>query len=230
MKTTLWRNVRNNILIGLMLFLPVAVTVLIVNWLFATTTDVLVQWLPEAARKVPWELFLLRLASLAALVTVLFLAGLLARNVAGKRLYDLGDKLLARVPVFNKLYVSIRQISETLLNQSGGMFKDVVLLEYPRQGAFAVGFVTADVPAALALRLCGQEPPEAWVGVFLPASPPTSGFFVLVRRAELRKLPISVADAMKLLISGGTVFPGTVGAEDGISLLEKAAGWVERRS
>jgi uncharacterized membrane protein len=230
MKTTLWRNVRNNILIGLMLFLPVAVTVLIVNWLFATTTDVLVQWLPEAARKVPWELFLLRLASLAALGTVLFLAGLLARNVAGKRLYDLGDKLLARVPVFNKLYVSIRQISETLLNQSGGMFKDVVLLEYPRQGVFAVGFVTADVPAALALRLCGQETPEAWVGVFLPASPPTSGFFVLVRRTELRKLPISVADAMKLLISGGTVFPGTVGAEDGTSLLEKAEGWVERRS
>ena len=230
MTATLWRNIRNNILIGLMLFLPVAVTVLIVNWLFATTTDVLVQWLPEAARKAPIELFLLRLAALAALVAMLFLAGLLARNVAGKRLYDLGDKLLARIPVINKLYVSIRQISETLLDQSGGMFKEVVLLEYPRQGVFAVGFVTADVPPGLALKLAGREPKEAWVGVFLPASPPTSGFFVLARRAELRTLSISVSDAMKLLISGGTVFPGVVNTEDGASLLEKAAGWVERQT
>ena len=155
MKATIWRTIRNNILIGLMLLLPVTVTVLIVNWLFATTTDVLVQWLPAEARRVAWELFLLRVASLVTLVALLFCVGLLARNVAGKRLYDLGDRLLARVPVINKLYVSIRQISETLLDQSGGMFREVVLLEYPRHGVFAVGFITADVPPALALRLAG---------------------------------------------------------------------------
>ena len=230
MKTTIWRNTRNNILVGLLLFLPVAVTILIVNWLFTTATDVLILWLPAEVRRLPAELFMLRVAALVALVVLLFLAGLLARNVAGKRLYDLGDKLLARIPVINKLYVSIRQISETLLDQSGGMFREVVLIEYPRPSIFAVGFITADVPAVLAQRLSSVESPEAWVGVFLPGSPPTSGFFVLVRRAELRVLKISVADAMKLLISGGTVFPGVVGAEDSASLLEKAEGWVERRS
>ena len=229
MKPTIWRNMRNNILIGLMLLLPVAVTVVIVNWLFTSATDFLVSWLPEEVRRAPGELFMLRVVALVVLVALLFLAGLLARNVAGKRLYDLGDKLLARVPVINKLYVSIRQISETLLDQSGGMFKEVVLLEYPRQGVFAVGFITADVPPALALRLAGQELKEAWVGVFLPGSPPTSGFFVLARRADLLVLKISVADAMKLLISGGTVFPGTVGAEEGTSLLEKAEDWADRQ-
>jgi uncharacterized membrane protein len=230
MKTTIWRDARNNILIGLLLFLPVAVTVMIVNWLFTAATDFLVQWLPEAVRRAPGEVFVLRLAALVVLVALLFSAGLLARNVAGQRLYDLGDRLLARVPVINKLYVSIRQISETLLDQSGGMFKEVVLLEYPRAGVFAVGFITADAPPALALRLAGEEAPAAWVGVFLPGSPPTSGFFVLARRAELRVLEISVADAMKLLISGGTVFPGTVGAAAGTSLLEKAQGWVGRQA
>lgn len=230
MKPTLWRHARNNILMGLLLFLPVLVTVVIVNWLFTAATDFLVLWLPEDIRRGPGELFLLRLAALLVVVALLFMAGLLARNVAGKRLYDLGDRLLARVPVINKLYVSIRQISETLLDQSGGMFKEVVLLEYPRTGVFAVGFVTADVPSALALPLAGQEVQAAWVGVFLPGSPPTSGFFVLARRADLRVLKISVADAMKLLISGGTVFPGTVGAEAGASLLEKAQGWVGRQT
>jgi uncharacterized membrane protein len=227
MKNAILKNVRDNILIGLMLFLPVGLTLLIANWLFGMATSVMVVWLPKEVQDVAWKLFLLRVAFLLVMVVLLFCAGLLARNVMGKRLYDIGDKLLARVPMLNKLYVWMRQISETILDQSGGMFREVVLVEYPRKGVFAVGFVTVDVPAQLALQLAGSEPREDWAGVFLPVSPPTSGFFLLVRRSELRPLKVSVGEAMKLLISGGTVLPGAIA--EGSSLLEKAEDWVERQ-
>lgn len=227
MKNTLLKNVRDNILIGLLLFLPVGLTLLIANWIFGTATSLMVVWLPKEVQAVAWKLFLLRVAFLLVMLVLLFCAGLLARNVAGKRLYDLGDKLLARVPMLNKIYVWMRQISETFLDQSGGMFKEVVLVEYPRKGLFAVGFVTVDVPAQLALKLAGSEPQEAWAGVFMPVSPPTSGFFILAKRSELRPLKISVGEAMKLLVSGGTVLPGAI--TDGSSLLEKAEDWVERQ-
>ncbi len=227
MKNVILKTVRDNILIGLMIFLPVGMTLLIANWLFGMATSMMVVWLPKEVQAVAWKLFLLRVAFLLVMVVLLFCAGLLARNVAGKRLYDIGDKLLARVPMLNKLYVWMRQISETILDQSGGMFKEVVLVEYPRKGVFAVGFVTTDVPAQLALKLAGSEPQEPWAGIFLPVSPPTSGFFLLVRRSELRPLKISVGEAMKLLISGGTVLPGAI--VEGSSLLEKAEDWVERQ-
>jgi uncharacterized membrane protein len=227
MKKTILKNVRDNILIGLLLFLPVGLTLLIANWLFGLATSFMVVWLPVEVQAVAWKLFLLRVACLVVLVVVLFCAGLLARNVAGKRLFELGDRLLAHVPMLNKIYVWMRQISETFLDQSGGMFKEVVLVEYPRQGILAVGFVTSDVPPHLAPWLAAHEPQEPWAGVFLPISPPTSGYFIIVRRAELRPLKISVSEAMKLLVSGGTVFPGAI--EDGTSLLEKAEDWVGRQ-
>ena len=227
MKNMIWKNVRDNIVIGMLLLLPVGLTLLIANWLFGVATSVMVVWLPREIQDVAWKLFLLRVAFLVVMVVVLFCVGLLARNVAGQRVYELGDKLLARVPMLNKIYVSVRQISETFLNQSGGMFKEVVLVEYPRLGVFAVGFVTTEVPPPLALTLAGREQPEAWAGVFLPISPPTAGYFILVRRSELRPLKVSVSEAMKLFISGGTVFPGAI--EEGGSLLKMAEDWVEHR-
>lgn len=228
MKDVIWRNMRNNILVGMLLLLPVLLTIFIANWLFGLATDFMVAWLPKSVQDVQWKVFLLRIVFLMLLVAVMFIAGLLARNVAGKKLYDFGDKVLASVPMVNKIYVSLRQISETFLDQSGGMFREVVLVEYPRKGVFAMGFVTADVPPKLALKLAGSETQEEWVGVFLPISPPTSGYFVLVRRAEVRPLKVKVSEAMKLFVSGGTVFPGAI--EEGGSLLEKAEDWVERRS
>ena len=228
MKNEILKSVRDNILIGLLLFLPLGLTLLIANWLFGLATSFMVVWLPREVQAVAWKLFLLRVAFLLILLAVLFCAGLLARNVAGRRIYDLGDKLLARVPMLNKIYVWMRQISETFLDQSGGMFKEVVLVEYPRQGILALGFVTSDVPPHLAPQMAAHLPQEQWAGVFLPISPPTSGYFILVRRAELRPLKITVSEAMKLLVSGGTVFPGAI--EDGTSLLEKAEDWVGRRT
>ena len=222
----LMRAIRSNILFGLLLLLPVAVTVIIVNWLFGLATGFIVEWMPEVLRRNAMEMFLVRLLALVGLLVVLLLVGWLVRNMAGKRLYQLGDALLARVPVVSKIYVSVRQLSETMLNQNQGALKEVVLVEYPRLGLYTLGFITAAVPPALAAPL-GPD----WVAVFIPAAPlPTSGWVVLVRRAEVVPLAISAADAMKLVISGGAVFPGAAGAGARPSLLDKAEDWLHRRA
>ncbi len=215
--------IRNNILVGLLLLLPVVVALAIVNWLFTLTTDFIVQWLPASLQQSKGEKFLCQLLALAGLLIVLFLVGWMVRHMVGKRLYALGDRLLARVPVVNKVYVSVRQLSEAMLNQSPGMVKEVVLVAYPRPGVYTLGFITAAVPPGFAAPL-GPD----FVAVFIPASPlPTSGWVVVVRRAELIPLDISTAEAMKLVLSGGAVFPGAGGAPS--SLLDRAEDWVERR-
>ena len=216
-------SLRNNILFGLVLLLPLAITVMIVSWLFALTTDFIVQWLPVSVQQSKGEKFLFQLLALGGLLTLLFLVGWMVRHMVGQRLYALGDRLLARVPVVNKLYISVRQLSETMLSQDQGGFKEVVLVEYPRPGVYSLGFITAAVPPGFAAPL-GPD----FVAVFISASPlPTTGWVVVVRRAELIPLNISAADAMKLVVSGGAVFPGAAG--EPASLLDRAEHWVERR-
>jgi len=213
---------RNNILVGLVLLLPLVITLVIINWLFVLATDFVVEWLPASLQQSKGEKFLCQLLVLAGLLTLLFLVGWMVRHMVGKRLYAVGDRLLARVPVINKVYVSVRQLSEAMLNQSQGVVKEAVLVAYPRPDVYSLGFITAVVPPGFAAPL-GPD----WVAVFIPASPlPTTGWVVLVRRAELVPLNISSADAMKLVISGGAVFPGAGGAP--ASLLDRAADWIER--
>jgi len=203
--SAVWRSFRTNVLVGLVLSVPVVLTVVIVNGVFRFVTNRLV---PEALRGGPYELAF-RLAALVAVLIVLFLSGLLTRNFIGRRLYQLADRVLQAVPVINKIYVSVRQISEALVAQRQSVFQEVVLVEYPRRGIFSVAFVTAEVPPDIAREL---KEGEDCVALFVPTTPnPTSGMLILAPRSEVRRLPMSVADAMKLIISAGTAFPGESG-------------------
>jgi uncharacterized membrane protein len=219
------RSIRNNIVVGLILVTPIVVTVLIANWLFGFATNRLLKLIPAKwLQAYPDVVF--RVLTLLIVLILLYLIGLLTRNILGKRLYQLGDMLLVRIPFINKIYVSVRQISEALLDQSQSTFKEVVAVEYPRVGVYSVGFITSSVPKAF-------EPPKFAganvVAVFIPTSPnPTSGWFVLVPRSEVHVLPCSVADGMKLVVSGGAVFPGTAPLDDRPTLLDKLETWMAR--
>jgi uncharacterized membrane protein len=218
------KSIRNNILVGLVLVTPIVVTALVVNWLFGFATSRVIKLIPANMRE-PYPEVLFRVLALIAVLIVLFLIGLLTRNILGRRLYQFGDMLLVRIPFINKIYVSVRQISEALLDQSQKMFKEVVLVEYPRKGVYSVGFVTADVPK----NMTPPTQPEDLIAVFIPTSPnPTSGWFVLAPRSELFVLPMSIGDAMKLVVSGGAVFPGTAPFDDRPTLLDKLETWVSR--
>jgi len=227
----LGRSVRNNILFGLILLTPIVITGFVANWLFTFITNRIIAFVPKAfIAQFPSQLVWFRVAALLVVILMLFFIGLLARNIFGRRLYQLGDRLLARIPLINKIYLFIRQISETILDQSQTMFKEVVALEWPRKGLYAVGFVTAIVPPNILGALQHAPQKAAWIVVFVPTVPnPTPGFFCLVPREESHVLPLSVADAMKLMISAGAVFPGIPQMDDSPTLLDKLEVWLAPR-
>lgn len=220
------KSVRNNILVGLVLVTPIVITGFIINWLFNFATNSFLALVPPAIRDTyPDVLF--RTASLVIVVVALFFIGLFVKNILGKRLYQLGDMILARIPVINKLYIAVRQISEAFLDQQQTMFKDVVLVEYPRKGIFSIGFVTTSVPKKLTTGL--PEDARDLVAIFIPTSPnPTSGMLIFVPRADLFHLPMSVGDAMKLVFSGGAVYPGLSPLDSRPTLLDKLEALLAR--
>ncbi|MBP7829505.1 MAG: DUF502 domain-containing protein [Kiritimatiellae bacterium] len=222
------RALRNNILTGLFLVAPIAVAVFVVMWLFTLITDRVMPLVPRKVGEVYPEI-IFRLIALLLFLAVLFLLGLLIRNIIGARLYRIGDAILSRIPVFNKIYISMRQIGEALLAQSQTLFQEVVLVEYPRKGIYSMGFVTTPVPP----EFTGNLPAEVratLVAVFIPTTPnPTSGLLIFVPKNETYDLPISVGDAMKLVVSGGTVYPGGPGrVDERPTFLDKLQKWAER--
>jgi len=134
---------------------------------------------------------------LAIMILLIYLAGVVATNVIGRRLIRYGESLLARVPLFRYLYTGIKQILESFAAPAGGGFLQVVLVEFPKKGMRAIGFVTSESPV---------ESGEKLLNVFIPTSPnPTSGYLEIVRESDVVRTNISIDDALKMVLSGGKV-------------------------
>ena len=131
------------------------------------------------------------------------LAGVFGANLIGAKLVNFWHEILHRIPVVSSIYSSVKQVSDTLFSGSGVAFRKVLLVRYPHPEAWSVAFQTGHPARDVADML-----PEEHVGVFIPTTPnPTSGFLVLVPREQVRNLDMSVADGMKMVISGGSVVP-----------------------
>ncbi len=225
----MFRSIRSNILVGLLLVTPIVVTAFVVNWLFTFITNRVLVFLPKHYREGDQEI-LWRMASLVLVLVILFMMGVLVRNILGKRLYQLGDRLLARIPVVNSLYVGTRQVLEALFQQRQTLFQEVVLVQYPRPGVHAIGFVTAVVPPTYRAYLPPEQQSEECLSVFIPTTPnPTSGWFCIVPRSQAVRLNMTSGEAMKLIVSGGAVFPGETDITRAAppSLLELLHDWAE---
>ena len=130
--------------------------------------------------------------------------GLLARYYIGKRVIEWMDKALMNVPIFNKFYGAIKQVNDAFSGNKNS-FKTVVMVEFPREGMYSVGFLTSEAPAELRAKI-----EEKLVCVFIPTTPnPTSGFLVLVPIARVTKLNMSVSDGVKYIVSLGSISPET---------------------
>ena len=141
------------------------------------------------------------LAALALAVLLISLVGRLTRYYIGLKMVELLDLGLRRVPLFNKIYLTIKQVNEAFTSNRSS-FKQVVLIDFPRVGQKAVGFVTGEQDGAF------QKGPEKTVSVFVPTTPnPTSGFLVLVPESEVTKLDMSVAEGIKFIVSLGAIPP-----------------------
>jgi len=194
-----WRSLRNSFFAGLLVVVPLAGSVFLVLWLFTFVTDFL---LPASLRTEVWTP-LYRLAALLAFVVLTTAMGWITRLVIGRRLVAVIERLIDRVPLFNKTYGFVKEISHTVLTGQKTMFQRVVLVEFPRPGMWAVGFVTSEATGEPQIRTREQV-----INAFIPTTPnPTSGFLVLVPRDQVIELDMSVAEGMKMVISAGSVVP-----------------------
>jgi uncharacterized membrane protein len=152
--------------------------------------------------------------SVTALALAILLVGLIgeiARYYFGRKLIQLVDLALMRVPLLNRVYSTLKQINEAFTSNRAATFKQVVLVEFPRPGLFSLGFITrAQNGEAQAMT------PTALVSVFVPTPPLTSGSIVLVPETEVVKLDMSVADGIKFIMSLGSVFPAYPSPEDAL--------------
>ena len=190
---------------GLLLWVPVAVTVWLIS-LIISTLDLTLSLLPRAWR--PHSLVGHDIPGLGVVLTVgvIFVTGLLTANFVGSKLVELAERILARIPIVRGIYSSVKQVSDTILSPSGNAFRKALLIQYPRPGSWAVAFLTG-TPGA---DLVGKAQPDGaeMVSVFLPTTPnPTSGFFMMMRRDECIELDMSVDAALKYVVSMGVVAP-----------------------
>jgi len=193
------RRIRRDFFTGLVVLAPVGVTVVVLSWMFRRIDDILGNPLRAALGvRIPGLGFLL-------LVLAVILVGWTVRFAAGRQLLHWWNEALARFPLTGRIYSAMSQIVQSVLGEQRKLFRRTVLVPYPTEGMWAVGFVTND-EAPVMSGLVG----EPCVNVFVPTTPnPTSGFMLVVPRAKVRFTDIPIDEAMKLIISAGAVSPGT---------------------
>ncbi len=203
-----------NLLAGLLFLTPVAATFFFlkfsIRWL-----DSILLIIPEPYRPENVLPFPVPGLGVILLVIILFLTGLVVRNYLGRKLVGLWDMIIVRIPVVSKFYVSVKQLIETVLHGTGKDFKRVVLVEFPREGAYSIAYVTG-----VAAGEIQDKTEKRMINLYVPTTPnPTSGYYLIVPEAEVIPLDMSVEDSFKLLISGGIISPES----------KKAGGYDDRQ-
>lgn len=207
MTERLKQNLKNDLIAGLLVVIPLATTI----WLTITIAT----WVINFLTRIPKQLnsydsmhpILVNLVNLAVGLTVpllcILLIGLMARNIAGRWLLDFGEQVLQAIPLAGPVYKTLKQLLETLLKDTNGKFRRVILVEYPRQGIWALGFVTGILSSEIQPHLT-----RPMLNVFIPTTPnPTTGWYAIVPEDEVVNLSMSIEDAFKVIISGGIVSP-----------------------
>lgn len=193
---------RRYLVAGLLVWVPVGVTILIIKFLVDLMDQTLLL-LPASVQ--PANLLGFRIPGLGIVLTlvVVFVTGMVVTNLFGRQLMRIGELVLARIPVVRSIYSSVKQLTETLFSNSGQSFRKVVLVPYPHPGSWTMGFLTGVGSGEVRDRL-GREV----MNVFVPTTPnPTSGFFLIVPREDVVELDMSVDDGLKMLLSVGVVQP-----------------------
>lgn len=189
---------------GLLVLVPLFITVWVISGLVGMMDQSLFL-LPETWR--PKAQLGLEIPGMGAILTLLiiFFTGVIATNFFGKRLILVWEALLARVPVVKSIYASVKQVSDTLFSDSGNAFRQAVLVQFPRPGAWTIAFVTGKPGGDVANHLSGD-----YLSVYVPTTPnPTGGYFLMLPRADVVELDMSVDAALKYIISMGVVAPPT---------------------
>ena len=186
---------------GLLIWVPLAITVWVLS-LIVGTMDQSLRLLPVAVH--PQTLFGFDIPGAGAVLTlvVIFLTGVVTANFIGQKLVRWWEKLLARIPVVNSVYNSVKQVSDTVFSSSGQAFRKALLVRYPHGDSWTIAFLTGAPGGDVANHLTD------YVSVYVPTTPnPTSGFFLMFKKTDVIELDMTVDEALKYIISMGVVAP-----------------------
>ncbi|MDT8444135.1 MAG: DUF502 domain-containing protein [Desulfuromonadales bacterium] len=196
-------KLKSYFLTGLLVLVPITLTLLVVRWLVRLMDNLLKSVLPMALR--PEQIFGISVPGIGLVATLLLIlmVGVLTANIFGRSLVNFTEKMVDRIPFVKGIYTLFKQVSDTVLNRDRGAFRKVVLIEYPRKGIWAVAFVTGITQGEVQLLT-----EKKLINIFVPTTPnPTSGFYILVAEDDMIELSMTVEEAFKLIISGGMVTP-----------------------
>ncbi len=200
---------RNAFITGLVLLLPLGVTIFVINLLLVNVGEPTVVLIFENVlnldppKKSSFNWYVFSLLSTLIVVFLITLLGIASRYFLGRYVITLFERIIDALPFVNAVYRVVKQIVDTFSKQQKAVFQKVVLVEYPRRGAYALGFLTSNAKGEVQSITEGDV-----VNIFVPTTPnPTSGFLLMIPAPEVKELRMSIGDGMKLIISGGAVVP-----------------------
>lgn len=197
----LMHHLRTSLMTGLLIVVPVGITIFILKYLFNFADGVLGPLIAHLFAKLLTNADYIPGLGVIAGLLVIYLTGLLAGNFLGQRLLTFSEEMLERIPLVNTIYSSSKQVT-SVLSSSSGDERRAVFVEFPTAGSYAIGFQTGHVPAL------NQE---RYQSVFVPTAPnPTSGYILYVEASKVFPAPFGVEEAMKIVVSGGVVTPETI--------------------
>jgi uncharacterized membrane protein len=209
---------RKYLIAGLLVWLPIGITWLIVKALVTMMDGVLVV-IPH--RFHPDTLLGIHIPGLGLVlsIVVLLLTGLIAANLLGKRIVAFSESLLAKIPIVRTIYSAAKQVTETVFSQQGNSFRKVLLIEYPRKGIWSIAFYTGTTVGEVQ-----QKTAKEVVNVFLPTTPnPTTGFLMMIPREDIIELDMPVDEGIKLIMTLGVIAPG-VSRNHALDVIRQAGG------
>lgn len=200
----MFASLRRNFITGLAILFPAVVTIWFVRFIVIKTNSVVLEPLIKLLRPYLGNVILENLAKVMLFIIVVLIIAFIGfgtRVLFLRKFFSYWEKKFFQVPMVGKVYSATKEMSQALLGQSKGIFTRVVLVEFPRKGIYSIGFVTSEGKGEVQ-----DKTEEKVINVFVPTTPnPTSGYLLLVPEQDLIKLDMSVADGMKMVISGGVV-------------------------
>ncbi len=197
------RRMRNYLITGIIILLPVVLSIYLLIFSFVKATDYIFNLFPGIyIDNLQLKIFF-RVIALGLLVTTLIMVGMFGRNVIGKRLLHFAESIMLKIPLLGRVYIAIKQVSEAFLGYDKNILKKVCLVEYPRKGLHSIGFITAKAQGEILYKTNKKV-----INVFMPTTPnPTSGVLIMIPEEDVIHLDMTIEEGLKLIISGGAVTP-----------------------
>jgi uncharacterized membrane protein len=202
------KRLRNYFISGLLFWIPLALSVLVIKFFLEVVNNIIPpRFQPETLLNLDTNI---PGSGIILVLLIILITGTLVTNILGRKLVELWERALNKIPGFRSIYNTLKKISSTVLNNSTDSFRKAFLIQYPSKGIWVIAFQSGEYEGE-AKNIIGDEV----INLFVPTTPnPTSGFFVMMARKDAYELNMTVEDAFKLVISAGVVTPGNLKIKD----------------